>query len=95
MRSSPNALQHGNQVYDHLQSLQGFFIPVCLGTVDLIEPCYYDSGAYKHFMLMSYGGRPILKEIAEVKPGVVDKVLTTLGPLHQQHVLYCDAEPRK
>lgn len=87
-------LQHENQIYDHLQDLQGFFIPVCLGTVDLIEPYYYDSGVYEHFMLLSYGGRPILKELAEVKPGVVEEIITALGRLHQHQVLHCDAEPR-
>ncbi|KAI8416581.1 hypothetical protein FOFC_02893 [Fusarium oxysporum] len=74
--------------------IQGTFIPVCLGIVDLAEPSYYDSGVYEHFMLLSYGGRPILKELAEIKPDVVDEIITVLGKLHQQHVLPHDAEPR-
>ncbi|KAM0185932.1 hypothetical protein ACHAPI_011970 [Fusarium lateritium] len=87
-------LQHENQIYDHLKVIQGTFVPICLGIVDLVEPYYYDSGVYEHFMLMSYGGRPILKESEEVEPGVVEKIITALGRLHQHQVLHCDAEPR-
>lgn len=87
-------LQHEKQIYDHLQNIQGTFVPVCLGIIDLVKPYYYDSGVFEQFMLLSYGGRPILKEFEVVKPGVVEKTITALGQLHQHQVLHRDAEPR-
>lgn len=87
-------LRNEHQMYNQLQSLQGICIPVCLGIIDLIEPYYYNSGAYEHFMLISYGGRPILKELPEPEPDVVEKVIAALGRLHQHQVLHGDAEPR-
>ena len=87
-------LRNEHQMYNQLQSLQGICIPVCLGIIDLIKPYYYNTGAYGHFMLMSYGGRPILKELPEPKPDVVEKVIAALERLHQHQVLHGDAEPR-
>ncbi|CAM1508767.1 Fc.00g056150.m01.CDS01 [Cosmosporella sp. VM-42] len=87
-------LCHENEIYDHLQALQGSFIPVCLGIVDLIVPYYYDSGVYEHFMFLSYGGRPVLKELKGVDAGVARKISTALNRLHQHQILHCDAEPR-
>ncbi|CAG1960520.1 unnamed protein product [Fusarium graminearum] len=74
--------------------LQGMFVPVCLGTVHLTKPYYYDSGVYKDFMFLSYGGRPFLKHSGEVSPGIANEILAALGRLHQHGVLHHDAEPR-
>ena len=87
-------LRHENEIYDHLRALQGSFIPVCLGIVDLIVPYYYDSGVYEHFMFLSYGGRPVLKELREVNADVVNMISTALSRIHQHQILHCDAEPR-
>lgn len=65
----------------------------CLGTVDLIEPYYFDSGVYKHFLFMSYAGRPVFKSV-QVKAGIVDKIVTAFTELHKCHILHSDAEPR-
>ncbi|CEF77803.1 unnamed protein product [Fusarium graminearum] len=74
--------------------LQGMFVPVCLGTVHLTKPYYYDSGVYKDLMFLSYGGRPFLKHSGEVSPGIANEILAALGRLHQHGVLHHDAEPR-
>ncbi|KAH8651684.1 hypothetical protein BGZ61DRAFT_500921 [Ilyonectria robusta] len=87
-------LRYETKIYDHLRDLQGEFVPVCLGIVDLIKPYYYDSGVYEHFMFLSYGGGPVLKELGEVNTGVANEILTALGRLHQHRVLHRDAEPR-
>jgi hypothetical protein len=54
-------LCHEKELYDHIRGLQGKYVPVCLGTVDLIQPYYYDSGVFKHFLFMSYAGQPVFK----------------------------------
>ncbi|KJZ70009.1 hypothetical protein HIM_10590 [Hirsutella minnesotensis 3608] len=87
-------LRYENKVYDHLWDLQGKFVPVCLGIIDLFKPYYYDSGVYEHFMFLSYGGRSVLKELGEVNPSVANEILTALSRLHQHGVLHRDAEPR-
>ncbi|KNB19850.1 hypothetical protein FOXG_17042 [Fusarium oxysporum f. sp. lycopersici 4287] len=87
-------LRHENKMYDHVWSLQGTFVPVCLGIVDLIKPYYFDSGVYVHFLLLSYGGRPVLREMKEVRPNVVDQIIVVLKRLHQYRILHHDAEPR-
>ncbi|KAI0191356.1 hypothetical protein F4808DRAFT_465405 [Astrocystis sublimbata] len=35
-------LQHKDQVYHHLRTIQGHYVPVCLGIIDLILLYYYD-----------------------------------------------------
>ncbi|KAH6955974.1 hypothetical protein BKA56DRAFT_637925 [Ilyonectria sp. MPI-CAGE-AT-0026] len=55
-------------MYDHVRQLQGTFVP----------PYYFDSGVYVRIWLLSYGGRPVLREMNEVKSSV----------------LHRDAEPR-
>lgn len=87
-------LQHENEVYDHVSSLQGTSVPVCLGTIDLIKPYYFDRGVYTKFLLLSYGGRPVLCEMSEVEPSVVDQIITALSQLHECNVLHHDAERR-
>ncbi|RTE69093.1 hypothetical protein BHE90_016528 [Fusarium euwallaceae] len=87
-------LLYENKIYSHLRDLQGKFVPVCLGVVDLIKPYYFNSGVYEDFMFLSYGGRPVLKGLRQVNPTVVKEILTALGRLHQHGVLHHDAEPR-
>ncbi|RTE69084.1 hypothetical protein BHE90_016537 [Fusarium euwallaceae] len=87
-------LLYESKIYSHLGELQGKFVPVCLGVVDLIKPYYLNSGVYEDFMFLSYGGRPVLKGLREVNTNVVKKILNALGRLHQHGVLHRDAEPR-
>lgn len=87
-------LRHENKMYDHIRRLQGTFVPVCLGIVNLIKPYYFDSGVYMLFLLLSYGGRPVLREMNVIKASVADEIITALSRLHQHHILHCNAEPR-
>ncbi|KAF5023369.1 hypothetical protein F66182_4572 [Fusarium sp. NRRL 66182] len=89
-----DSLRHEEKMYGHLRDLQGDYIPVCLGLIDLIKPYYYDCGVYKHFMFLSYAGRPVLAELRKVCGQVVDQILTALKQLHKHRVLHRDAEPR-
>lgn len=87
-------LRYENEMYSHLEDLQGNFVPVCLGVVHLIKPYYFDSGVYEDFMFLSYGGRPVLKELRDVNADIANEILTALARLHQHGVLHRDAEPR-
>ncbi|KAI1766882.1 hypothetical protein GGR53DRAFT_484725 [Hypoxylon sp. FL1150] len=46
------------------------------------------------FLLLSYGGRPVLREMKDVRPNVVDQIIVALNRLHQYRILHHDAEPR-
>ncbi|KAL2689310.1 hypothetical protein Neosp_003363 [[Neocosmospora] mangrovei] len=87
-------LLHKNEIYNHLHDLQGRFIPVCLSTIDLILPYYYDGGIYMHFMLMSYAGRPVLYRLESIKPAIAENIMAVLSHLHEHRVLHRDAELR-
>lgn len=87
-------LRYEDKIYSHLHDLQGKFIPVCLGVVDLLKPYYFDSGVYGDFMFLSYGGRPVLRALGNVNADVTNEILAALGRLHQHGVLHGDAEPR-
>lgn len=60
-------------------SLQGKFVPVCPGVVDLTKPYYFNSGVYEGFLFLSYAERPVLKGLREVNTNVVKEVLIALG----------------
>ena len=62
-------LRHEVVVYQHLDPLQGTRVPVCLGSIDLIVPYYYDAGiTITHMMLLSWAGR----RIDDVRAGSAD-----------------------
>ncbi|KAF4980715.1 hypothetical protein FZEAL_3330 [Fusarium zealandicum] len=87
-------LRYENSIYGRIRDLQGQAVPVCLGTIHLVAPYYFDSGVYVHFMLLSYGGRSIFREVKTVDAALADKVITVLNRLHQHGILHRDAEPR-
>ncbi|KAH7012653.1 uncharacterized protein B0I36DRAFT_369779 [Microdochium trichocladiopsis] len=88
-------MQHENEMYDRLRAIQGKHIPVCLGSIDLIRPYYYDSGVYVHFMFLSWAGRPLFDCGDQTnKAGVVKAVTTIFKAVHKLRVLHRDAEPR-
>ena len=49
-------LQHEKNVYDQICSIQGKYLPVCLGLIDLILPFYYNGGVFQHIILLSWAG---------------------------------------
>lgn len=50
-------LKHEQRMYDRLSSMQGEFIPVHVGNIDLAHP-WYDCGGVRviHMLLLAYGG---------------------------------------
>ncbi|KAG6059483.1 hypothetical protein E4U17_006212 [Claviceps sp. LM77 group G4] len=92
-------LIHEEKMYNHLRDIQGRFIPVCPGFVELngIFCCkgYLSRlDCFKHFLFLSYAGRPVLKAPTKFDDSVVSQVLATLAQLHQRRVIHRDAAPR-
>ncbi|OAQ58143.1 serine/threonine protein kinase [Pochonia chlamydosporia 170] len=88
-------LARESQIYCRLQPIQGKYVPVCLGIVDLISPCHYDGGVYTSFLFLSWAGQSLPRCIDPAnKLSLVNRVTTALKELHRLGVLHCDAEPR-
>lgn len=89
-------LQHENEIYDRLLPIQGKYIPVCVGSIDLIRPYYYDCGVYTRFMFLSWAGRPIFEctagQVSAID--VADATTRIFKAIHELRVLHRDAEPR-
>ncbi|KAJ3562288.1 hypothetical protein NPX13_g8620 [Xylaria arbuscula] len=86
-------LQHEKKVYDRLRTIQGKYVPVCLGNVDLVLPYYYDGGVYKHFLFLGWAGRPLFDLHSEAdKAAIVDTVSAGFKAIHNLHVLHGDAD---
>ncbi|KAH8768365.1 hypothetical protein F5883DRAFT_554449 [Diaporthe sp. PMI_573] len=81
-------------VYDHIRGIQGRFVPVCLGGIDLELPWYYDSGVFERFLFLSYAGQPIREYEKQDMAGVMGDLMTGLCKLHKCGVLHRDAELR-
>ncbi|KAI4096039.1 MAG: hypothetical protein LQ344_001273 [Seirophora lacunosa] len=60
-------LEHEAQVYNRLRQLEGFEIPVYLGSIDLAKPIL-DFGGVEiiHMLLLAYGGKTVLDDEVEV-----------------------------
>ncbi|KAL8902668.1 MAG: hypothetical protein Q9207_004489 [Kuettlingeria erythrocarpa] len=52
-------LKHEHRMYQRLRQLQGHFIPVCLGSIDLSIPWHDLHIKIVHMLLLSYGGETI------------------------------------
>ncbi|OAQ58949.1 serine threonine protein kinase [Pochonia chlamydosporia 170] len=88
-------LQHENDMYSRLQAIQGKYVPVCLGTIGLVRPYYYDSGVYVHFMFLSWAGLPLFDCVEPaMKDGIANAVTMAFKAMHKLRVLHRDAEPR-
>ncbi|KAG6174206.1 hypothetical protein E4U51_002865 [Claviceps purpurea] len=92
-------LVHEERMYNHLRDIQGRFIPVCPGRVELngLFHCkeYHSSwGCFGHFLFLSYAGTPVLKALPKFDDSVVSQMLATLAQLHQRGVIHRDAAPR-
>jgi hypothetical protein len=96
-RNNSCKLEYENDVYQRLHSIQGNYVPVCLGTVvlDPKYPYYYDEGVYTHMLLLGWAGKPI-SEI--MKPDnaacMIDMTAQSLEAIHLAGVLHGDAEAR-
>ncbi|KAG6100933.1 hypothetical protein E4U30_003446 [Claviceps sp. LM220 group G6] len=96
-RSDRGAMCHEEEMYNILRDLQGDYIPVCPGHVVLSRGMYcshYERTYFKHFLFLSYGGRPVLHALPKVKEAITNQILTALAQLHKHRVLHHDAELR-
>ncbi|KAI1407697.1 hypothetical protein F5Y13DRAFT_123197 [Hypoxylon sp. FL1857] len=88
-------LRRENGIYDQIRDAQGKHAPVCLGMIDLVLPYYYDGGVFKHFLLLSWAGRPLSRCIDVVgKTVAIDLTASAYAELHRLRILHRDAEPR-
>ncbi|KAF4122167.1 hypothetical protein GMORB2_7760 [Geosmithia morbida] len=85
-------LQHENDIYDQLRLIQGTYVPVCLGSTDLVRPYYYNSGVYVRFLFLSWAGQPLSH--CSDPAGMGDAVSKAFRALHRFDILHRDAEPR-
>ncbi|KAL2129652.1 hypothetical protein VTI74DRAFT_7486 [Chaetomium olivicolor] len=88
-------LSHEKDIYDQMHHTQGKHIPVCLGLIDLVLPFYLDGREFKHFLLLSWAGRPLSKCIDGIsKTRAIYLTNKAYTELHRLQVLHLDAEPR-
>ncbi|KAF2241424.1 hypothetical protein BU26DRAFT_525246 [Trematosphaeria pertusa] len=88
-------LKHEERIYDHLRPIQGEYVPVCLGLINLVLPYYYDGGVFRHFLLLSWAGKPLHRCTDQIdKTRVIAAVATAFTSLHRLQVLHGDAELR-
>ncbi|GIZ43071.1 hypothetical protein CKM354_000631300 [Cercospora kikuchii] len=93
-------LGHEATVYDRLESLQGRYVPVCCGTVELKLPYYYDGVELRHLLLLSWAGTSLAQlmvhdeSFASMKPSFDKKVKKAYKAIQALQVLHHDAEPR-
>ena len=52
-------LKHEEAVYECLRTLQGTYVPVCLGGIDLHVPYYHRDVELIHMMFMAWGGEAL------------------------------------
>ncbi len=83
-------LQHEAAIYERLRPIQGIYVPVRLGNIDLHSPYFYDAGVrIWHMMFLGWGGTRVTlgKEMSGPATESI-RMMHTLGVLHQ------DAMPR-
>jgi hypothetical protein len=91
-------LLHEKKVYDVLRDLQGMYIPVCLGFIDISMslPAQFVRWA-DHCLLLSYAGHSLdtyNNPIRGTKSEVKDAVDTMIRAIHNRYILHTDADLR-
>ncbi|KAF2644398.1 hypothetical protein P280DRAFT_467026 [Massarina eburnea CBS 473.64] len=83
-------------IYKHLRSIQGSYVPVFLGNVDLETPYYYEGIAkLVHMMFLSFGGKRISQHLtSENRSSVIKQINCAAKAIHGFGVLHNDLEPR-
>jgi serine/threonine protein kinase len=83
------------QVYQHLKPLQGTYVPVYLGSVDLGRPYYLDLRVYIVRMLfMSWGGIALKGEsLSDLDRATREEVLAMECRLVTSGILHGDIRP--
>ena len=91
-------LKHEQAVYESLRAVQGTYVPVCLGGVDLLKPYYYRGVELVHMMFMAWGGECLYRpgpKLAHVKgKDIAQMAAECLTAIHAFGVLHRDAMTR-
>jgi hypothetical protein len=89
-------LRYEATVYQRLYPIQGIYIPLYLGSINLKTPYIYDGIAdLVHMMLPSPAGRPLSGELtAANRAELMNKTRKSLGAIHQLGVVHQDPAPR-
>lgn len=88
-------LQHELGVYHHLRSLQGTYIPVCLGIVQLKVPYYFNGWEISHMLCMSSAGVPLFEVINNTNKSRLFRMAEQgLREIHAKDVFHGDTELR-
>lgn len=62
-------LDHEQKIYEHIRLIQGTLVPVCLGSVELELPQYFEDGKYVKMLFLSWAGRPLFNCPDQSKKG--------------------------
>ena len=88
-------LRNERQIYQLLHAVQGIYVPVCLGLLELRRVYHYSGARLSHLLLMSWGGRPLSAPLNRPFQTDFPKLAeTALTAIHQHKVRHNDAEPR-
>jgi len=89
-------LKHEADVYKRLHPIQGRYVPACLGSLDLLQPYYFEGIAkLVHVMFLEYVGTPIYRHCAVLdQQHVLWQVEQCMEAIHQLNVLHQDIMPR-
>ncbi|KAH7118371.1 hypothetical protein EDB81DRAFT_848105 [Dactylonectria macrodidyma] len=89
-------LEHEAAVYERLKPIQGVYVPVFLGAIDLRSMnkiYYYDHRVYVvHMTFLSWGGCSIDKaqKIGDINRSLEDEAIRSLRAMHREGVIHND-----
>ncbi|CEJ91513.1 hypothetical protein VHEMI07216 [[Torrubiella] hemipterigena] len=85
-------LHHEKKVYDVLSPVQGRYVPVCVGFVDLVLPYHFDGGVYTQFLFLSWAGQSMPKSVpSNGAASIMNGVSVAMKAIHRLRVLHGDA----
>ncbi|KAL6789533.1 hypothetical protein GGI42DRAFT_347225 [Trichoderma sp. SZMC 28013] len=88
-------LQHERDIYHvQLRSIQGQYVPVCLGMVDLERPRHSDGRLCTRFLFLSWCGKSLPCVDPSKKGVVAEQAIRALKAIHELGVIHNDAELR-
>ncbi|KAM5430633.1 hypothetical protein McanMca71_005459 [Microsporum canis] len=85
---------HEERIYQHLSTIQGIYVPVCLGSVDISpSPLWYDGICeVVHLLLLGHAGRLVTLHAGSSNlKNFIPSVSESLRAIHGQGVLHRDA----
>ncbi|KAI1331368.1 hypothetical protein F5Y16DRAFT_395254 [Xylariaceae sp. FL0255] len=77
-------------IYDHLQRIQGQYVPVCIGKEKLDPPFRYHDRQLVSFLALSWSGEPLDLEGLSTPKNITDLARQALSEVHKGGVLHCD-----